>query len=181
MIFRVDEEQLLAIKAESAARGQEEQELRELGRELREIMEPERWNGFDPLERASRIERGHERAVSRSRIKHDTRIVWTNDETDEGAGYDEQNGNIEIPLHHLDKESAETFTGLVAHEVRHAWQRDVIEGRTEAPGRENQRTVFKRAYDSYDASDRFKYANSELELDAMDRTVHVIEGFRGDS
>jgi hypothetical protein len=106
-------------------------------------------------------------------IQHHTRIVWIDDETDEGAGYEEK---IEVPQHHLEKESAETFAGLVGHELRQAWRWDVIEGRTQAPGGISQRTILKRAYECYDAGDRFRYANSELEIDARDRAAYVMRG-----
>lgn len=178
MICLVDEERLVATKAEWEAREQEERGLHDVGRKMREIFEPERWDSFDLLEKASRVERAHEQASASMWIQHHTRIVWTDDETDGGAGYEEKNGNIEIPRQHLAKESAGTFAGLVGHELRHAWQWDVIEGRTRAPGGENQRTILKRAYESYDAGDRFRYANSELEIDARDRAAYVIEGFR---
>jgi len=44
--------------------------------------------------------------------------------------------------------------------------------------RGTQSDFFKQAYDAYDAEDRFKYANNELEQDANDRAAYIIEGFR---
>ncbi len=74
-------------------------------------------------------------------IKHSTGIEWTDDESDEGAGYEEMTGVIHVPRHHLKTKDAEWFAAAIGHEVRHAWQWDVIEGRITPPGGAAHRAI----------------------------------------
>jgi hypothetical protein len=174
----MDRDQIHQLRLEAKAREEEEETLRELGRSLREILSPGQWADLSASERESRVEEAHSAASEMMGIKQATTIEWTEDDSDEGAGFDEKGGVIEIPRHHLDSWGGETFAGLLGHELRHAWQWDVIEGRINPPGGAAQREWFKLAYDEYDTENRFKYAMNELEQDSRDRASYVIEGFR---
>jgi hypothetical protein len=175
---RVDEAHRQQLLLQVKAREEEERIIRELGRSLQRVLEADRWDQLAETERAKLVEQALSASTAAMAIKHSTGIEWTDDESDEGAGYEESTGVIHVPRHHLKTKDAEWFAAAIGHEVRHAWQWDVIEGRTTPPGGPAQSEFFKQAYDAYDAEDRFKYANNELEQDANDRAAYIIEGFR---
>lgn len=109
-------------------------------------------------------------------MDRETPVVWTLDSKE--RGYEETTGEIKIPRADLLEMSPEDAAALVGHEMRHAWQWEVIEGRTEPPGGPRERARFAEAHKTYDPCDEFKYTHNELERDARDRAAYVIEGFR---
>jgi hypothetical protein len=161
------------VRTEHAARDEQERQLRELGRALRPIIDPERWDELDDRERAAAIEAAVVLAADRMGASA-VPVVWTNDP--ERRGF-EETGELEFPRSDLAKLSAEDAVGLVGHEVRHVWQWDVIEGRIDPPGGDRERKQFVDAYRAYDSENAFKYRHNELELDANDRAAYVVEGF----
>ena len=66
---------------------------------------------------------------------------------------------------------------LLSHELEHAWQLDVMLGRSEAPGGASEREGFLTAYADYDPGDRDKYEENLLEVDALRRAEEVLTGY----
>jgi hypothetical protein len=157
---------------EHEARTREEEILRDLGRELRKLIPPEEWEALDERQRELAFRKAHSLVHIRMRVQHETRVRITD------RGYEEKSGEITVPRSDLNG-SAEDAVGMLAHELRHAWQWDVVMGRIDGPGRDRDRQNFTDSYLKYDAADRFKYANSELEADARDRAAYVVEGYVG--
>lgn len=166
----------MTLRAEHEARERQEAELRSLGRELREVISPATWAKLDEEQRAQALERAAALARKLMAVQRETPVVWTTDPKE--RGYEEATGEIKIPRDDLAQLSAEDAVGLVAHEMRHAWQWDVIEGRIDPPGGAQERARFAPAHGTYDADDEFNYAHNELEGDARDRAAYVIDGFR---
>lgn len=166
----------MSRRAEHEARERQENELRSLGRQLREIVAPEAWAKLGEEQRAETLARAFALARNQMGVHRETSVVWTSNAKQ--RGYEEATGEIKIPRDDLAELSAEDAAGLVAHEMRHAWQWDVIEGRIDPPGGAQERTRLAQAHGNYDAEDEFKYTHSELEKDAGDRAAYVIDGFR---
>jgi hypothetical protein len=165
----MDERSGKTFRQEAEARERQEQGLRELGAALREVIRPDRWATWDQKRRCRAVEDAHDLAREHMGIAHDTRVLWTDDPCE--RGYD-----VKIPYDDLAGE-CEQVAGVLAHEMRHAWQWDVIERRRDPPGGKRERDFLTDAYRQYDASNAFKYRNNELERDAQDRAAYVVEGF----
>jgi hypothetical protein len=156
---------------------QEEARFRAVGGRLRNVVTPDQWQTMTEDERAGAVTRVVERLREEMKIEHETPVEWSDDPDDEGLGYDEKTGTLVIPRRHLVSGDPVALVPAVAQEVRHAWQLDVIEGRTEHPLGEVARTALAQALANYTAENPVYYTSNELELDAEMVEVAVRQGY----
>lgn len=146
---------------------------REAGKALRPVLAE--WAPGDAVERAEMLQRAHGFLREVMGVQRPTRLVFATDiEGDaEGAGYDETSGYILLLLSNLEDADPAPLVAALAHEVRHAYQHDVVDGDVE----DARADVWRAAFESYDANARFNDIANALEIDAGDAASEVGEGF----
>lgn len=82
-------------RAEHEARERQEDELRSLGRELREVVSPAPWAKLDEEQRAEALERAFALARQRMGVQRETPVLSMSDPKE--RGYEEATGEIKIP------------------------------------------------------------------------------------
>jgi len=144
--------------------------LEELGRELAGLLPlNDQWAALNERARWVWISRAHRLMRDQMRVQHDTRIRLIH------RGYEEETGEISVPSWELDDLRA--VVSFLGHELEHAWQIDVLLGRSDPPGGAEERESFEAAYADYDPTDAAKYADNALEEDARRRAEEVLDGY----
>jgi hypothetical protein len=149
---------------------------REAGDALRPLFVS--WPAAGPAERAEMLGHAHASLRRTMGVKRRTTLVFANDidGDTEGAGYDEDSGYILLLVSNLlDADPTPVLAGL-AHEVRHAYQHDVIDGDVE----DARAGEWRAAFASYDAHARFNDIANALEIDADDARCEIRAGFSAD-
>jgi hypothetical protein len=155
---------------ERAAEDEREARLKQLGRELGELMPADdEWKKLNERAKTRWIRRVHQLMQERMDIQQATRIRIIH------RGYEEETGDILVPSPDLGQ-APDVLVGLLCHELEHARQFDVMMHRAEPP-RAWERQTFETGYDEYDPTDTFKYSNNPLEHDANDRAAELMHGF----
>ena len=146
---------------------------RDAGGTLRELFAS--WPSVGPVERAETLQRAHTSLRHTMGAKRKTTLVFASDIDGDtaGAGYDEHTGYILLLVRNLlDDDPAPLVAGL-AHEVRHAYQHDVVDGAI----KDSRAAEWRAAFESYDALARFNDIANALESDADDARCEVGAGF----
>lgn len=155
--------------------------FRSIGEELDEAIPRESWADLDIDERRVGVEKAVDLLRKELGVKRPAPLVWVDDPTNAGAGYDEhsEDGDIHSPKHHLEEAEPEHLVRGIAEEVRHAWQDDVRRGLTEHPLGEVGRRAIEHAFTTYDENDPRPDSTNLLELDAKERAEWCVDGYLG--
>jgi hypothetical protein len=159
-----------------------------IGRAMRSVISPADWTAAGPAARRDALNNAHDLLRSRTGLVADTRLQFVTDEemaaavgdpdAHEGLAFDETNGDILIPERHFADDNPATLLAGLAHETRHAWQRDVASGDIVHPDGGAAAEVIRNGFETYEPlAPRWKAAVHPLEVDAQDAGAAFGAGY----
>jgi hypothetical protein len=94
------------------------------------------------------------------------------------AGLDEGSGVLVFPLEWVRSATWEQAVGVIAHELRHGWQLDLLEGAVEDELSDWVVPAWRADVERYDAANPAMYGSSLLEQDADGFREAFVESLR---
>jgi hypothetical protein len=149
--------------------------FRAFGEELQERFPSARWDGGDLAAREPFLVEVFDAIAAKMAIQAELVLAITiHSDPNNARGYTDHQGIGVVTIPRVDLESAAAWqiVGAVTHELRHAWQRDVITGRAQAPLGDDQVAVFRESEET---------DHQVLENDCDDAAAEMIAGYGGEA
>src|SRR6266704_1458206 len=155
------------------------EDLRELGKNLNEIVDPVDWANADIDSRKEMLDAANDRIRQEYGLPQRDVNYRSDLDPDDFGGYDPNTGDIEVNSRVLEDSDPEEAIKTLAHESFHDYQQQAIDGYPGDPYAQARASDWKEAGDNYDPDDAREYWTNQLEIDARAVEEEVYMGYRG--
>jgi hypothetical protein len=157
--------------------GSMQEDLRQLGQDLRSDVDPDVWAGADRDDRAAMVADANDR-IRETYGLPPGEVDYS--ELPEGTTgqYDPGTGDVTLNSSLLDDPNPDEAISTLSHENFHDYQQQAIDGNATDPYAESRVGAWSAGQDGYDSEDFTTYMANPLEADAFAAEQTVIDGYR---